>query len=149
MPICQHLCRVHWPEVDTDNSVDDSLVGAIRQEGSFTAAIARRVGGYIAAAETGGADHVLVTCSLLGPAFEALMAGDATQHDVLEVSARRELSGDVDVILLAQASVGRVVDTLTRRIVGYPFWRAHSWRLPIWPRCCEAEPQARIACLPH
>jgi len=40
------------------------------------------------------------------------MSGDAAKHDTLVASALRELSKEVDVILLAQASMARVVDTL-------------------------------------
>jgi Asp/Glu/hydantoin racemase len=45
-------------------------------------------------------------------AFEALMDGDPAKHDALVADALRELSKQVDVILLAQASMARVVDTL-------------------------------------
>jgi Asp/Glu/hydantoin racemase len=45
-------------------------------------------------------------------AFEALMSGDAATHDAKVSAALRELSSKVDVILLAQASMARVVDTL-------------------------------------
>ncbi len=53
-----------------------------------------------------------LTARLVTGAFEALMAGDAATHDTLVATALRELSGEVDVILLAQASMARVVDTL-------------------------------------
>lgn len=55
---------------------------------------------------------VELTAKLCAGAFEALMAGDAAQHDALVGAALRELSTQVDVILLAQASMARVVDTL-------------------------------------
>ncbi len=42
-------------------------------------------------------------------AFEALMGGDPDQHDRMVAAALRELSEQVDVILLAQASMARVV----------------------------------------
>lgn len=45
-------------------------------------------------------------------AFEALMGGDAARHDEMVANALKELSTQVDVILLAQASMARVVDTL-------------------------------------
>ena len=54
-------------------------------------------------------DH---TARLVENAFEALMSGDAAKHDTLVAAALRELSTQVDVILLAQASMARVVDTL-------------------------------------
>lgn len=45
-------------------------------------------------------------------AFEALMSGDAATHDQKVGDALKKLSNEVDVILLAQASMARVVDTL-------------------------------------
>ena len=45
-------------------------------------------------------------------AFEALMSGDAATHDAKVAAALKELSKQVDVIVLAQASMARVVDTL-------------------------------------
>lgn len=45
-------------------------------------------------------------------AFAALMSGDAATHDKMVGEALKKLSKEVDVILLAQASMARVVDTL-------------------------------------
>ncbi|WP_438482600.1 aspartate/glutamate racemase family protein [Oleiharenicola lentus] len=180
VPVFAQLCKTKLPNVDTFNIVDDSLVRAIGAKGALTADIARRVGAYITSAETGGADHILVTCSSIGPAveasaafsavpvlrvdqpmadiavltgrrigviatlattlnptsdlvrrraaaagktieltsrlcegaFEALMAGDTAKHDSLVTAALRELVSQVDVIVLAQASMARVVDAL-------------------------------------
>jgi len=57
--------------------------------------------------------EIELTSRLCEGAFEALMAGDAAKHDILVAAALRELSTQVDVILLAQASMARVVDTLS------------------------------------
>ncbi len=46
-------------------------------------------------------------------AFEALMNGDAATHDKKVGEALKELSKQVDVIVLAQASMARVVDSLS------------------------------------
>lgn len=46
-------------------------------------------------------------------AFSALMSGDAATHDQKVKEALLKLSDEVDLILLAQASMARVVDTLT------------------------------------
>ncbi len=54
-----------------------------------------------------------LTSRLCEGAFEALMAGDTAKHDSLVGAALRELSGEVDVIVLAQASMARVVDSLS------------------------------------
>jgi len=53
-----------------------------------------------------------LTAKLCEGAFDALMSGDAGKHDNLVADALRELSKQVDVILLAQASMARVVDIL-------------------------------------
>ena len=53
-----------------------------------------------------------LTSKLCEGAFEALMSGDTGTHDAKVSAALRELSSQVDVILLAQASMARVVDTL-------------------------------------
>ena len=46
-------------------------------------------------------------------AFDALMSGDATTHDKKVGDALKQLVNDVDVIVLAQASMARVVETLS------------------------------------
>jgi Asp/Glu/hydantoin racemase len=53
-----------------------------------------------------------LTSRLCEGAFEALMNGDAAKHDAMVADALRELSTQVDVILLAQASMARVVEGL-------------------------------------
>jgi Asp/Glu/hydantoin racemase len=45
-------------------------------------------------------------------AFDALMSGDTTTHDKKVGDALMQLVNEVDVIVLAQASMGRVVDGL-------------------------------------
>ncbi len=56
--------------------------------------------------------EVEVTSKLCEGAFDALMSGDAAKHDEMVAAALKELSTQVDVIVLAQASMARVVDTL-------------------------------------
>ena len=56
---------------------------------------------------------VQVFSKLCEGAFDALMSGDAAKHDATVASALKELVNQVDVILLAQASMARVVDTLS------------------------------------
>jgi Asp/Glu/hydantoin racemase len=45
-------------------------------------------------------------------AFEALTAGDRDRHDELVRDGLRRLVGDVDVVVLAQASMARITDEL-------------------------------------
>ena len=180
VPVFVQLCKEKLPNTYVFNIVDDSLVKGIREAGSLTATIARRVAGYLESAELAGADYIMVTCSSIGAAaetgakliavpvlrvdqpmadkavatgkkigviatlsttleptadliqrraaiagnkieltsklvegaFEALMAGDGATHDAKVAAALKELSKQVDVIVLAQASMARVVDTL-------------------------------------
>jgi len=56
--------------------------------------------------------EIELTSRLCEGAFDALMAGDAATHDAKVAAALKELSRQVDVIVLAQASMARVVDTL-------------------------------------
>jgi len=180
VPVFAQLCKDKLPNVEVFNIADDSLVKGIREAGSLTAQISRRVAVYLESAELAGADYIMVTCSSIGPAveagakligvpvlrvdqpmadqavatakkigvvatlattleptadlirrradqagkkieltsrlcegaFEALMSGDAATHDAKVAAALKELSKQVEVIVLAQASMARVVDTL-------------------------------------
>ena len=62
-------------------------------------------------AQVAGKD-IQLTSKLCEGAFDALMGGNPGLHDQMVAQALRELSAEVDVILLAQASMARVVDTL-------------------------------------
>lgn len=57
--------------------------------------------------------QVEVVSRLCEGAFEALMNGDAARHDAMVADALKQLSAQVEVIVLAQASMARVVDTLS------------------------------------
>ncbi|WP_158995111.1 aspartate/glutamate racemase family protein [Mucilaginibacter sp. L196] len=57
--------------------------------------------------------EIELTSKLCEGAFDALMSGDTVTHDALVADALRDLSKQVDVILLAQASMARVVDSLS------------------------------------
>jgi Asp/Glu/hydantoin racemase len=62
------------------------------------------------AAESG--KNVTVVSKLCAGAFEALLAGDTAKHDSLVAEGLRQLIPNVDVIVLAQASMARIVETL-------------------------------------
>jgi Asp/Glu/hydantoin racemase len=55
---------------------------------------------------------VTVTAKLVEGAFDAVMSGDGAKHDALVGAALKDLAKTVDVIVLAQASMARVVDSL-------------------------------------
>jgi len=55
-----------------------------------------------------------LTSRLCEGAFDALMGGDAPKHDAMIAGALSELAARVDVIVLAQASMARVVESLAK-----------------------------------
>ncbi len=55
---------------------------------------------------------VQVIAKLCEGAFEALMSGDSAKHDSMVAAALKELTLQVDVVVLAQASMARVVEGL-------------------------------------
>jgi Asp/Glu/hydantoin racemase len=65
-------------------------------------------------AATAGKQIDLSTCIVEG-AFEAVMSGNGAKHDELVAAALREMAKSVDVIVLAQASMARVVDSLRKQ----------------------------------
>jgi Asp/Glu/hydantoin racemase len=71
VPMFQQLCQAKLPEVATFNIVDDSLIKDVIAAGGLTPRVARRVAGYVSAAQDAGADLILVTCSSIGQAVEA------------------------------------------------------------------------------
>lgn len=56
---------------------------------------------------------IQLTARLCEGAFDALMGGKAEVHDEMVAKALKELAQEVDVILLAQASMARVVGQLS------------------------------------
>jgi Asp/Glu/hydantoin racemase len=56
--------------------------------------------------------EIELTAVLCEGAFEALMSGDGARHDAIVAAALKELVTKVDVVVLAQASMARVVDAL-------------------------------------
>lgn len=181
VPRFRELSAELIPDVETFDIVDETLLRDATREGRVSLETARRLFSHLAAAESHGADAILVTCSsmggavdaarpfagvpllrvdqamaeqavergahigvlatlwsTLGPtaalirrtadesgrsvevrdrlcdgAFEALGEGDTERHDSLVRDGLRELLGWADVIVLAQASMARVVDTLS------------------------------------
>jgi len=55
---------------------------------------------------------VQVVSRIVDGAFDALSAGDRDRHDELVRDGLRQLAGEVDVVVLAQASMARIVDAL-------------------------------------
>jgi len=70
--------------------------------------------------ETAAAHHskVEIVPALCQGAFEAVIAGDTARHDSMVIDTLNRLRGEVDVVVLAQASMARIVPQLTE--VGAP-----------------------------
>lgn len=160
------------------NMVDESLLCDIIRDGKCPPNTAKRLVGHVLAAESAGAELILVSCSSMGRAveasramcnvpvlrvdepmaekavatgnrigviatlpstleptvalirakaagkkidmtsqvvegaFAAVIGGDGAKHDALVGAALKDLAKRVDVIVLAQASMARVVDSL-------------------------------------
>lgn len=82
------------------------VLATLRSTLGPTAALIRRT------ADEAGRE-VEVRDRLCDGAFEALSAGDTDRHDESVREGLRELIGWADVIVLAQASMARVIDSLT------------------------------------
>lgn len=67
-----------------------------------------------------GTADLEVTSKLCEGAFEAVISGDAPTHDKIVSAGILELAAQVDVIVLAQASMARVVSTLPADKVTVP-----------------------------
>ncbi len=55
---------------------------------------------------------IKLTSQVVEGAFQAVMSGDGARHDALVSDALKRMATKVDVIVLAQASMARVVDAL-------------------------------------
>jgi Asp/Glu/hydantoin racemase len=55
---------------------------------------------------------ISLTTTVVPGAFDAVISGDGAKHDALVSAALKDLSKKSDVIVLAQASMARVVDSL-------------------------------------
>lgn len=65
-----------------------------------------------ARAEAAGRADIEVISQLCEGAFEAVTAGDTATHDAIVTAGLEKLAAQVDVIVLAQASMARVVENL-------------------------------------
>src|SRR6516162_8793656 len=118
VPVFAQLCKEKLPGVETFNIADDSLVKGIRDAGSLTAQISRRVAAYLESAELAGADYIMVTCSSIGPAVEAgakligvpVLRVDQPMADKAVATGKR-----IGVIATLQTTLEPTADLIRRR----------------------------------
>ena len=98
-----------------------------------TAALIRR----IASAQ---GEHRDVATYVCAGAFEAVSIGDTERHDELVRAGLRRLAGQSDVIVLAQASMARVVDTMPHGELAIPVLSSPRSGVEAMARLIAAEP---------
>jgi Asp/Glu/hydantoin racemase len=72
VPRFRELSTELLPEVDTFDIVDETLLRDATADGRVSLDVVRRLVGHAASAETHGADLVVVTCSSIGAAVDAV-----------------------------------------------------------------------------
>jgi Asp/Glu/hydantoin racemase len=103
-----------FPVLRIDEPMAERAVDAGRRIGvlaTLQTTLAPTVRLLNATADSKGSRREIVSCLCEG-AFDAVLAGDVATHDRIVGSSLRELSGSVDVIVLAQASMARIVAAL-------------------------------------
>jgi Asp/Glu/hydantoin racemase len=60
-------------------------------------------------------NQITIEQKLCAGAFDVLMAGDRPAHDEMVIAQAMELAKNVDIIVLAQASMSRLVDALAEK----------------------------------
>src|SRR5215210_7936062 len=73
-PVLAGLAESRLPGVETTDVIDEALLAETIAAGRIPDATAERLASHVEAAVRGGADLVLVTCSSMGPAVDALAA---------------------------------------------------------------------------
>ena len=101
--VSAQVLRVDQPMVD-QAIASGSRLGVVA---TLSTTLEPTVGLVTRRAEAAGKE-VSVAPQVCEGAFEALMSGDPERHDRLVRTAIEELAADVDVIILAQASMGRI-----------------------------------------
>ena len=118
---CVDVARevVDFPVVRVDEAMAEEAVWAgdrIGVAATLDSTLAPTIALIRSRAEELGLERTIVS-RLCEGAFKAVVAGDGETHDRLVREGLESLAGEADVIVLAQASMARVADTLERRPV--------------------------------
>ena len=105
--VAAKVLRVDEPMADKAVSIG-SRVGVVATLPSTLEPTAALIKSRAAAA----GKTIELTAQVVDGAFDAVMSGNGAKHDSLVGAALRDLGRKVDVIVLAQASMARVVDAL-------------------------------------
>ncbi|EAQ8936758.1 hypothetical protein AAYR83_002720 [Salmonella enterica] len=131
----QQLIADIMPQVEVMHLVEESMIKQVMKAGGVTPNIAARIADYIHIAEKASCDIFITACSSIGSAvvkrkvgesgkqrtitpvlmedaFHALLAGDTAIHDRIVSEGLQNAFTQADVIMLAQASMARVLQQL-------------------------------------
>jgi Asp/Glu/hydantoin racemase len=118
VPVFDDLASELLPGVEANDVVDESLLAETVAAGRITESTAARLEGHVQAALARGADAVLVTCSSVGPAVEAiagrtgwpLLRVDEAMADSALAQGRR-----IGVIATLRSTLEPTADLIRRR----------------------------------
>ncbi len=118
VPVFRDLARELVPQAETVDVVDEALLGETIEAGRIPPATAERLAGHVEQAVREGADLVLVTCSSVGPAVDAI--GAQSGHPVLRVDealadAALRIGSRIGVIATLSTTLEPTADLIRRR----------------------------------
>lgn len=123
-PVFADLARDALPGVETTDLVDEALLGETIAAGQIPEATADRLARHVDAAIAEGADLVMVTCSSMGPAVDALAARGLPVLRVDEALADAALAAGtrIGVIATLQTTLEPTASLIRRRaeVLGKP-----------------------------
>ncbi len=123
-PVFAKLMGSAMPEVETTDVVDEALLGETIAAGRIPDATARRLEQHVESAVRGGADLVMVTCSSMGPAVDALAERGLPVLRVDEALADAAIAAGarIGVIATLATTLGPTTDLVRRRaeVLGRP-----------------------------
>ena len=114
--------RVHIPVLKADEPMIDRALDLGTRIGVIATAptTLRPTSDLLQVRAEARGKHVQVEARLAEGAYQALFGGDPARHDAIVRQALEDLAQRNDVILLAQASMARVVDSLPDGALGCP-----------------------------
>jgi Asp/Glu/hydantoin racemase len=118
VPVFADLARELAPAAQTTDVVDEALLAETIAAGSIPEATAARLEEHIRAAVDDGADLVMVTCSSVGPAVEAIAARNGwplLRVDEALADRAIELGSRIGVIATLPTTLEPTADLIRRR----------------------------------
>lgn len=118
VPVFADLARELAPDAERTDVVDETLLGETIAAGRIPDATAERLERHVEAALAGGADLVMVTCSSVGPAVEAIAerrGWPLLRVDEALADRALELGSRIGVIATLSTTLEPTADLIRRR----------------------------------